>query len=604
MNTDFFGKRMTLSARALAVLGLTSLLTVPPPARNTATVSADSAAKFLCQNKASYAAPLFSYKLCGMPDIDQRRGTIEPFIGGLPNDGKMYCVPTAAMNCMAYIANHGYPAVEPGPGNWQLGPGSAPNPLQYVEVYNEMTDHLADMGGAMNTHPTQGTTGGGELGIKLWLDSLFDWSGDFVVDGFHATGFYSPRLSDMALSGIDGALVIGVVGWYTNPDGTDHTRDGGHAFTVVRAAGNKEFGEPKTIGIHDPAAPNDGQLGSQSQFATETYPVVDTFGIFDGWPRIHDRLVGSGSAAKGGFIDGYFAIKPKQAFVVNDSTILIYIPFNFVDPEAAGQKVFESATGAKIVDFAVHPERTRHPYLIEGDDIVWQLDAVTGQSTRLAKVQGAKRLVIGGPEQNLYVLGERQLVCLDRDGERRTATRLSARTPVDAIAWDERSNRLVAFSSAAQQVFLYNTELERAGSLAFLTSMLPPRTGARLAMSVAPSDGSIWLHFAGATSALRLRVGEREGFEATEIALEGVQAPEGLYVDERGHVFVTDERLIVELDAEGRRVERSRLAGRQGGSLLQILRPFSNFDPETMVGPAYHDVLPTEFGTSEPEPVE
>ena len=46
-----------------------------------------------------------------MPDFDQVRT-------GLPNDGYMYCVPTAAFNVMTYIARHGYPGVAPGSHNY------------------------------------------------------------------------------------------------------------------------------------------------------------------------------------------------------------------------------------------------------------------------------------------------------------------------------------------------------------------------------------------------------------------------------------------------------------------------------------------------------
>ena len=92
------------------MLSLASLLAVPPTARNTAT--ADGLGGFFCENEAGYAAPLFSYKLAACRTSISDGKQIESFITGLPNDGKMYCVPTAAMNCMAFIANHGYPAVE------------------------------------------------------------------------------------------------------------------------------------------------------------------------------------------------------------------------------------------------------------------------------------------------------------------------------------------------------------------------------------------------------------------------------------------------------------------------------------------------------------
>src|SRR5438552_9650729 len=49
----------------------------------------------------------FGYNIPGVPDIDQRRETVDPFIVGLPNDGAMYCFPTATMNWGAYIDHHG-----------------------------------------------------------------------------------------------------------------------------------------------------------------------------------------------------------------------------------------------------------------------------------------------------------------------------------------------------------------------------------------------------------------------------------------------------------------------------------------------------------------
>src|SRR6516165_376423 len=59
-----------------------------------------------------------TYSICGASDIDQRRATINvpPFpVAGLPNDGSMYCAPTAIMNFMAYMASHGPPWIKPGP---------------------------------------------------------------------------------------------------------------------------------------------------------------------------------------------------------------------------------------------------------------------------------------------------------------------------------------------------------------------------------------------------------------------------------------------------------------------------------------------------------
>lgn len=52
---------------------------------------------------------VWGFDISHMSDLDQVRA-------GLPGDGGMYCVPTASMNLFAYVANHGFPEVFPGPG--------------------------------------------------------------------------------------------------------------------------------------------------------------------------------------------------------------------------------------------------------------------------------------------------------------------------------------------------------------------------------------------------------------------------------------------------------------------------------------------------------
>src|SRR5947209_5090120 len=47
----------------------------------------------------------YSYKIVNVPDLDQRRAA-KPGVVGLSNNGSQYCVPTACMNLLGYIANH------------------------------------------------------------------------------------------------------------------------------------------------------------------------------------------------------------------------------------------------------------------------------------------------------------------------------------------------------------------------------------------------------------------------------------------------------------------------------------------------------------------
>ena len=52
------------------------------------------------------------FEITNVPDLDQKRSA-------LPNNGLVYCVPTSAINWAAYFANHGLPALPPGPGDWE-----------------------------------------------------------------------------------------------------------------------------------------------------------------------------------------------------------------------------------------------------------------------------------------------------------------------------------------------------------------------------------------------------------------------------------------------------------------------------------------------------
>ena len=65
-------------------------------------------------------------------------------VNGLANDGVDHCVPTSALNRMADLAEHGYPAVPPGPGPWEPEVNHIPSFSldPNIPVYNEITDHI------------------------------------------------------------------------------------------------------------------------------------------------------------------------------------------------------------------------------------------------------------------------------------------------------------------------------------------------------------------------------------------------------------------------------------------------------------------------------
>jgi hypothetical protein len=174
---------------------------------------------------------------------------------------------------------------------------------------------------------------------------------------------------------------------------------------------------------------------------------------------------------------------------------------------------------------------------------------------------------------------------------------------LDAIAFDDVRNRLVGVSRAANKLFVFDAELKVAYGFPFPTRLLERTDGGRLALSVNPADGSL---FVLGAKLCRVRFGERGALAMEPVVLPGVtRTPLGLFVDERGALFISDGGKLAAFDARGQRLERSPFAGLAAGGILQILRPFSNFDPATMRGPSYRNVAPDDLprpgGTVRPE---
>src|SRR5262245_19758186 len=93
----------------------------------------------------------FKYTISGVPDLDQEWND-------LPNKGKMYCVPTAAMNWMYYMAKHGRPGALRFPNS---------------DTSNAFCDtmNIAWMGSYMDTDSQDGTSSDGAVnGLGDWLD--------------------------------------------------------------------------------------------------------------------------------------------------------------------------------------------------------------------------------------------------------------------------------------------------------------------------------------------------------------------------------------------------------------------------------------------------
>ena len=134
----------------------------------------------------------FNYVLTGMADLDQRRDNV-------PNNGNWYCVPTATLDLMAYIASHGFPQVAPGNHPWQS-----------QSLYNTATGHEILLGVMMGTSATSGTGSSGTLaGTKAWLGSNLYL---FNVNSYLKTSDWAPTIQNLAQAATSGTRPRGGAG--------------------------------------------------------------------------------------------------------------------------------------------------------------------------------------------------------------------------------------------------------------------------------------------------------------------------------------------------------------------------------------------------------
>lgn len=282
----------------------------------------------------------FYIRISYMVDFDQKRTFSLPYLG-LPNDGKMYCVPTSASDLMAYIDRHGFadtPGVD-GPGvlDW-----SEPSDLT---AYNTATLYIQTMGDDMNTDPEHGTSNANnqiELAVRNRLpQSLFD------VDFIGATTTWAPKVTDIAGWMKQGGLVSFCYGrWVIGYSGDNLLeRQGGHCvvMTKVDKRGFMNYDSNEyVINYADPDDDN-SNLTMQSPFASRVMTVRDELYYLDGpgefrlmskfeiWPPPSD--------GRHRLIDSVLTVLPKAAWGVyptpNDMTFTVGL-FGVTPPHGGG----------------------------------------------------------------------------------------------------------------------------------------------------------------------------------------------------------------------------------------------------------------------------
>jgi hypothetical protein len=534
---------------------------------------------------------LFAYKIKHMPDLDQGRGAM-PGVLGLPFDGWKHCGPTSVLNSMIYCANHGFPTVWPGPGDYQ-------DDLYAVATLNDLA-----LGIEMGTD-SDGTSGPGMFdGTRTWLDQSAP--GQFTVSYYSTAGNYAPTMTDLAKTAIGGSLVTisygryYVTGQFMGFDVLD--RDGGHIVTLSRAL--REGGD-QLLGIRDPSDSGDS-LFAQSNFGTREVEITDrtiAAALNPGQLRVMSGLDYDATNIKKGYIDRYVAVALEHGYSwqptpIDFTTTLktIKVATLLGGPDSTGEKLY--TVDGTVLDAVISPDHTSILMVLNpkagGLTELHELDLLDGTTTKIAIIPGARSACFSR-HRSLYAAAPNLIFLVDLDEKKVEATVIPP-APCSAVTYDDKADQVVVLCSDAKKLLRWKEGLGGAPKIVDLPATLD--MGGSATIAIDPTDGDVF--FATEKSPALVSVtddGTIQPCIKTWI-LQGAAFPTALDLDDSGHLFATAGGQLFELELDTgawKPVPQSLYSGKTVGAGFRIARSRTNYDPATMSGPAWRDVDPNEL---------
>lgn len=534
----------------------------------------------------------FSYRVDNMPDFDQKRNA-------LPNDGKMYCIPTSGSNVLTYAARHGYPGLPvPDETVWHW---------QSHAHYGDSTSIIAGVAAAMGTHPQDGTKGStGHAALK----ALMGQEG-LLVGRQALSGGDTPRFGDLADVALGEALVIPIVGWYVRFESAD-VRTGGHAVVASKIQRSGSF---RQIAVRDPgrdsAFPED--LDHQGAFSTEKYTVDARLTRPGGdSPRMMDVFSGLGFVDENGnekiaILDGFYFIAPLQGWTTAPNGLVFHVkPKAFSWDSAEILTQVPTGLDAFVFDIAIHPMKL-DPFLMtdatdEQPSSIWKLNRNLQAAELLLELTQGVDMTFSR-HRRLYVLDGVFLRCFNIDGDE-PVEETNVRRFGTRVEYDDVHDRVIVYNAPTRSLISYSPDLDDAR-----TYPLDPdiALGPDPSMSVSPADGRVWITSPDSTCLYGVALHD-DGTTDTEWACPaGLESPSGLQSTDDDHLLVISGGTMTEYlrNRHGTWVRdpSSLFDGIDGlGDRvpLALARSRTNFDA-SMDDPIWNNELPPEGPAGTPD---
>lgn len=504
-----------------------------------------------------------------MPDFDQKRSV-------LPNDGKMYCVPTSYVDLYKYMAEHGMPSMD----------------SIYSNSYNDISGFILFTGILMGTDAVHGTHGAFEPGsswINLHTSKLVyqwgygpDW--DWGVN----------TLRNALLSGSLCAIGRGKYEW----DGNDYDRVGGHEVVLT---GFNYNGSNRVLIVRDPN--DDANLTTQSAYAsvnkaTENYTIdTEDYGVVT-----HARYtMSTGDTGNRRYVvDSLHQVMPVFAGWPSGTsagtTFNVHWPWMWEELTHGNTQTMTFTTPNTVTDWCFDIGEVAIYYTMSNGQ-VHRIDMVDQTDTVIAVIAGANKIVVGGPTCDIYVL--KKVIFSAGDSivriERSDNSLLTRALPkhIHDIDWDVKGDGLAMISTDFSAMYRYDADLTSLKTDGILqVSAIPPLFSAVVDYGIDHISGEMILATEGMTTYQRYRrsngrwVGRNVSYRGTT----GIQA---IAPGEQGLTFIQDGGALWTTDSNGNYVNTD-FSGLSVSGDFQLSRSYVATRPGSMDGPSWDNAEPDE----------
>jgi hypothetical protein len=553
----------------------------------------------------------YNLKITHMPDFDQRRKSATGLVG-LPNNGSMYCVPTATMNLFAYAANHGYPNIAPGPAWWQS-----------QSHYNDAGINILTLGLLMGTNPSDGTGAqSAQAGAAAWLSGSL-----LTCDTFIASGNWSPTITHITHAVLSGGIVAFGYGRYDylgEAGGTAFVgaRQGGHRVTLAQAT---RSGNAIIIKVRDPAddpddlgGSSEAHLFSQSPFANRAFASAQqktVISIAGPWTRFSTSLINPPPTNSNGvqrmlLISSYIVVKPLWGLTwqpgINNNPPKI----KFKMPQFGG--AFGSAdTTYELIDFNIVGDVAfgldpGNVYVVGdnalGQTFLQEVNVNTGVAMNVAQLDRAADLVFGR-KRELYALSRDQLWCLNVDDDTLTdpvEAQVSPPAPCEAMCYDDARDEIILLSPTERKIFRYPHRLPtdvKPHVQCIPENVMMAGDGS---VHVNPVDGNIWFITDGTSVIYHVPDDPQCEPEVEMISFGEIVNPRSITFDDHGGMYIVCDAGLKKLVYNDRLarweiVADDYFADFEIGEKFYVTKSRTNYDPAEHDGPEWNNIEPDEL---------